>query len=37
MTAPLASAMERVAAPDLVVVMIGPDQSFRAEYRGWPA
>jgi hypothetical protein len=31
---PLAMAVERVAAPDLVSVMIGPDQSFRAEYRG---
>jgi hypothetical protein len=30
----LTSAIERVAAPDLVSVMIGPDQSFRAEYRG---
>jgi ketosteroid isomerase-like protein len=27
-------AIERVAAPDLVSVMIGPDQSFRVEYRG---
>lgn len=33
-TAPLAMAVERVAAPDLVTVMIGPDQSFRVEYRG---
>ena len=31
---PLASAVERVASPDLVTVMIGPDQSFRVEYRG---
>jgi ketosteroid isomerase-like protein len=30
----LTSAIERVAAPDLVSVMIGPDQSFRIEYRG---
>ena len=30
----LATAVERVAAPDLVTVMIGPDQSFRTEYRG---
>jgi ketosteroid isomerase-like protein len=30
----LTSAIERVAAPDLVTVMIGPDQSFRVEYRG---
>jgi ketosteroid isomerase-like protein len=30
----LTSAVESVAAPDLVSVMIGPDQSFRAEYRG---
>jgi ketosteroid isomerase-like protein len=33
-TGPLASAIERVAAPDLVTEMIGPDQSFRVEYRG---
>jgi hypothetical protein len=33
-TGRLASAVERVAAPDLVSVMIGPDQSFRVEYRG---
>jgi ketosteroid isomerase-like protein len=33
-TGPLATAVERVAAPDLVTVMIGPDQSFRTEYRG---
>jgi ketosteroid isomerase-like protein len=33
-TGPLATAVERVAAPDLVSVMIGPDQSFRTEYRG---
>jgi ketosteroid isomerase-like protein len=33
-TGPLATAVERVAAPDLVSVMIGPDQSFRIEYRG---
>lgn len=30
----LTSAIERVAAPDLESVMIGPDVSFRAEYRG---
>jgi ketosteroid isomerase-like protein len=30
----LTSAIERIAAPDLESVMIGPDQSFRAEYRG---
>ncbi len=33
-TGPLASAVRRVAAPDLVTVMIGPDQSFREEFRG---
>ena len=33
-TGPLAVALERVAAPNLVSVMIGPDQSFRVEYRG---
>ncbi len=30
----LTSAIERVAAPDLQSEMIGPDPSFRAEYRG---
>lgn len=33
-TEQLTAAIERVAAPDLVSVMIGPDQSFRIEYRG---
>jgi ketosteroid isomerase-like protein len=30
----LTSALERVAAPNLVSVMIGPDPSFRTEYHG---
>ena len=30
----LTSAIEQVAAPDLQSAMIGPDPSFRAEYRG---